>query len=191
MASSLNLPRQREHTGAGDLARLGRSAWRAFSMRLHRGRRGTARQHSSLAVFDVSELPELRHIFGAGAARHTVAVIQRALRRIDPIMGRISRTTATSFSVLLPGYDAETALAAVRDALGNTPAIESDWHGEEIMVVPDFLIRNSGDTAQAVEQLCEQMLGEIAGKQQSVRLHRDYLRRERESHLATTKPALL
>ncbi|MEJ5988707.1 hypothetical protein WG902_01820 [Ramlibacter sp. PS3R-8] len=191
MALALNqlLPGNNAATRA--LVRLGRSARDALACGLGARARTRACRPTSLAVFDVGELPELRQIFGDGAARHTVAAIQRALQRIDPIAGRVSRTTATTFAVLLHGYDVESANAAVRQALGETLAIESDWHGEEIVVVPDFLIRPSGDSLHRVGQLHRQMLGEIADQQQSVRRHRDYLRRERESHLPTTRSALL
>ena len=191
MAMSIKPGTNRGCTRGRELTQLARFAWRAFRARLRSARKGIAHPRVSLAVFDVSELHELRQIFGDGAARDSVAVIRRALRRIDPVVGRIARTTATSFAVLLPGYDPKAALAAVRDALGDSLSIESDWHGEEIVLVPDFLIRSSDDSPAAVDQLCRQMLDEIAGQQNAVRLHRDYLRRERQSHVPTTRPACL
>ncbi|MCC2674541.1 MAG: regulator protein domain-like protein [Ramlibacter sp.] len=178
-------------TSGRKLARLARSAWQAFGPGRAGRRRGLAGRPSTLAVFDVCELPELRQIFGDRAAHHTVAAILRALQRIDPVVGRVSRTTATSFAVLLPGYDEEAAAIAVRAALGEAPAIESDWQGEELVVVPDFLIRTSGGSPHGVDRLHRQMLGEIADRQRRLRRHLDYLRRERESHLPTTRPVLL
>ena len=189
MAPSMNSPWQGAHASCRDLAQLGRAAWRALRTRLRPARRHAGHQDSSLAVFDVSELTELRDIFGDGAACHTEAVIRRALRRIDPLMGRILRPTATSFAVMLPGYDAEGALAAVHGALGETPSIDSDWHGEELMVVPDFRVRSLSDPRESVGQVYEQMLGEIIDGQQCARRRRDYLRQERESHLPAAKAA--
>lgn len=180
-----------DRRGTRAFARLVRSACRALTSGLRARRQGLARRPASLAVFDVGELPELRQIFGEGAAHHTVAEVRRALHRIDPVVGRVLRMTATSFAVLLPGYDEEAARIAVRQALGEALAIESDWHGEELVVVPDFLIRPSSNSPDCVDRLHRQMLGEIADQQQLVRRHRDYLRRERESHFPTTKPALL
>lgn len=176
--------------GSG-IARLARSAWQAFAPGRAARRARPAGGPSSLAVFDVCELPELRQLFGDRAAHHTVTAILRALQRIDPVAGRVSRMTVTSFAVLLPGYDEHAAGTAVRAALGEAPAIESDWHGEELVVVPDFLIRTSGVSPHCVARLHRQMLAEIADRQRLLRRHLDYLRRERESHLVTTRPVLL
>lgn len=191
MELSVTAPQQMEHAFGRELAALGRSAWRGLTARLRRARGRVACRFTSLAVFDVSELGELRQIFGDDATRHTVAEIRRALGRIDPRKGKVSRTSATSFCVLLPGYDAQAAVAAVHRALGETLAIESDWQGEELVVVPDFLVRSAGESPESVRSLYRKMLGEISGQQQSVQRHRDYIRRERESYFPTTRPGLL
>jgi GGDEF domain-containing protein len=191
LAPAFDKLRGRDDTGGRRIARLARSAWRAFAPGRAARRTGLAGRPCSLAVFDVGELPELRQLFGDRAAYHTVVAIRRALQRIDPVAGRVSRMTATSFAVLLPGYDEQAAIIAVRDALGEAPAIESDWHGEELVVVPDFLIRTLGDSPDCVDRLHRQLLGEIADRQQRLRRRLDYLRRERESHLSTSRPVLL
>jgi hypothetical protein len=183
MAPSPNMPWPSERARRHRMARLGRAAWSAVRRRLRPPRRAPVGQPASLAVFVVSELPELRDLFGDRAARDTVALIRRILLGIDPAVGRIYRSTATSFAVLLPGYSVPRALAAVRRVLGETLSIESDWQGLELMLVPDFLVRTLGDPSASVDQLYEQMLAEIVGKQQSAQRRCDYLRQERESHL--------
>lgn len=191
LALELDKLRGRGDTSGRGIARLARSAWQAFAPGRAARRTGLAGRPSSLAVFEVCELPELRQIFGDRAAHHTVAAIRRALQRIDPVVGRVSRMSATSFAVLLPGYDEKAAILAVRDALGEGLAIESDWQGEELVVVPDCLVRSSSTSPHGVDQLHRQMLSEIAERQRLLRRHLDYLRRERESHLPTSRPVLL
>jgi GGDEF domain-containing protein len=188
-ASASNTSRKAASAGGHDLARLARSAWQVLATGLRAPRKAPMPGPSSLVVFDVSELTELRQIFGDRAADHTVAAIQRILRGIDPVLGRVSRTTATSFAVLLPGYDEDAAAMAVHGALGESLAIESDWHGEELVVVPDFLVRAAVHSREGVDRLHRQMLVEIGLQQRLVRRHREYLRRERESHFHTTRPA--
>jgi GGDEF domain-containing protein len=143
---------------------------------------GRARQPVSIAVFDQSDLPELQRTFGSHAAREVVGRIMKKLRSISPATGLLFRPSPTVFVVLLPGYGGARALAAVRRALGQAVFIESDWDGEEIVLVPDFLVRTLSDK-ESMREVYEQMLADIKAAQQYAHARHVYLQLERESHL--------
>lgn len=143
----------------------------------------------SMIVFDQSDLPELKSIFGAEAAQQMVARIGATLHGLAGSRGFSVRTEATVFTVLMPGHDLALALASVRQALGDTYAIEVGAQHDEMLLVPDFLAQTVRSDVQSIEELYQSMRTSISMAQRHEQRRRNYLQRERESH--STRPALL
>ncbi len=142
----------------------------------------------SVIVFDQSDLPELRSIFGSEAARQMVARIGATLHALAGSRGFAVRTGATEFTVLLPGHAVEQALASIRRALGDSYAIEVGAQHDEILLVPDFLARTVPADAASVEEVCQSMRAAIGTAQRDQQRRQRQLQRERESH--STRAAL-
>lgn len=164
-----------------------RSLWKRLRGKLQRLESAGGHRAGSLALFDVSDLPELRHIFGTAAAHHVVARTVAALAALDPVHGRVLRTTPTSFAVVLPTYDVEQAHALVRRALGRSFAIEIEWRDEEIIVVPDFLVRPLGGENGLFDVVHSQMLEEIIAAQQHEKRRLRQLRANGESYCPASR----
>lgn len=146
-------------------------------------------QPFTIVVLEQSDLPELSAIFGLDAAQHLVSKMARTLQNISPAKGIVVRTDATVFTVLLPGFSRPMASAALKRALGETFSIECDAGDEEIVLVPDFLIRTLDRDSPPVAQVYAQMCSAITrARAQEERRHL-YLRQEHESHC--TKPTPL
>lgn len=143
----------------------------------------------SMIVFDQSDLPELRSIFGAEAAQHMLATVGATLHALAGSRGFSVRTEASVFTVLMPGHDLELALARVRQALGDTYAIEVGPQHDEMLLVPDFLAKAVNSDVRSIADLYLSMRAAIVNAQRNEQRRRDYLQSERESH--STRPALL
>ena len=143
----------------------------------------------SMIVFDQSDLSEMKSIFGAEAARQMVARIGATLHNMAGSRGFSVRTEATVFTVLMPGHDLELALASVRQALGETYAIEVGAQHDEMLLVPDFLARTVKSDVESIEDLYQSMRVAICKAQRNEQRRQTYLQRERESH--STRPALI
>lgn len=142
----------------------------------------------SVVVFDQSDLPELGSIFGSEAARHMVARIGATLHALAGSRGFAVRTGATEFTVLMPGHDVEQALACIRQALGDSYAIEVGAQHDEILLVPDFLARTVPADAESIEDVYRSMRAAIGRAQRDQQRRQRHLQRERESH--STRSAL-
>lgn len=175
------------HAGGKPSPPPDRSMWKRIGARLRGCWVAGFHRAGSLAVFDFSDLPELQRMFGAAAARHLVARIVGVLAALDPLRGRVLRPTPTTFVVVLPTDDAGQAHELVRSALGGSFAIESDWRGEEIVVVPDFLVRPLGGPDRSIDLLCQQMRSEIVATQQYEKRRDRHLRMEGESRCPASR----
>jgi GGDEF domain-containing protein len=60
------------------------------------------KQHLTVIVFDLSDLPELELVFGAQVAEKVVTDISRKFERLATRRGLAVRTAPTVFTVLLP-----------------------------------------------------------------------------------------
>lgn len=138
----------------------------------------------SVIVFDQSDLPELRSIFGSAAVRQMVARIGATLDALAGRRGFAVRTEATEFTVLIPGHDVEQALARIRQTLGDSYAIEVGAQHDEILLVPDFLARTVPADAASVEEVYQSMRAAIGQAQRDQQRRQRHLQRERESHSA-------
>lgn len=146
-------------------------------------------QPFTMIVLEQSDLAELSAIFGREVAQQLVSKMARVLQKISPAKGIVVRTDATVFTVLLPGFSRPMASTALKRALGDTFSIECDAVGEEVVLVPDFLIRTLDGEAPRVAQVYEQMCRTIARARAEEVRRQLYLRQEHESHC--TKPAPL
>ena len=95
-------------------------------------------QPFSIAVLDVSDLPELHNLFGSDMADRIVAEVIRRLRTVAGSKGLAVRTGPTEFTAVLPEREREQALAMLRAAFGAACFIEYDSGGDEIVLLPDF-----------------------------------------------------
>lgn len=148
------------------------------------------RQPLSVVVFDEGHLPELGSLFGPEMAERMVAKLAKTLQGMATRKGLVIRTEATALTVLLPGFDGDRALAAVRQALGATGSIDFDADGEEIVLVPDFLVRTLYSDSSSIQEICEAMRRDITRSQQQERRRKLSLQRERESYLSRSAPLM-
>lgn len=137
----------------------------------------------SVAVFELSDLPELQCVFGWRATRDVIAQIAVRLQGLIARKGFAVRTSATTFTVLLPGVDRDGALAVIHAALGQPCCIE--WvaaGGEEIVLVPEFMVRTVSGDSVCVSEVHESLRRDIAQARLMEERRTKYLKRERESH---------
>jgi predicted signal transduction protein with EAL and GGDEF domain len=174
--------------GKRELRVAGPAAFAHLSENL-RARARDQREPLSVAVFRLEDLSELRSIFGEVAARQLLAKFCRILRKLDAPRGVIVRTRAAVFTVLLPGLHREAALAAVRQAFGDTLSVELDAGDAEIVVVPDFLVSTVPTEATSVLAWHDGMLRRLERSRAWEEQRQRYLRRKHESH--STRPAPL
>ena len=148
--------------------------------------RGT-QQPLSVAVFDLSDLPELHCVFGMQASRDCIAQTAVRLQRLIARNGLVVRTSATTFTVLLPGVDRDRALGVIRSAMGQPCCIELAAGDKEIVLVPEFMVRTVFDDSVRVSEIYESLCRDIAQARLKEESRRKYLERERESHSRSMK----
>jgi len=153
----------------------------------------------SVVVFEQVDLPELRDIFGAAAARAVVADFTAKLKALAGTRGLAVRADATTWAVLLPGHDDQSTVAAVKQAMGASLAAESDAADEEILLVPRIAMHTVGQRVAPMRSIYREMREKIQQAHSSELMRQEYLRRERERHSRTaslhaviaTEPAAL
>lgn len=153
---------------------------------LQRARRDN--QLLSIAVFDLSDLPELESVFGARLTQGVVGKIAGRLQEMATAKGLAMRTDATVFTVLMPGFGRDRALLAIQKTMGHPCCIELDAGDNEIVLVPEFKVHtlrsDSGSLGQVYSDLCRS----ISQAKKNEQRRRKYLQQERESH---TRPMAL
>lgn len=143
----------------------------------------------SVVMFRLSDLPELRSIFGDAIAGQLLASLSRSLASIAAAGGVFMRTDADMFTALLPSLDKDAALAATRQAFGCGLAIELDASDDEVVIVPDVLIRMVPAAHQTIAALYEEMLRNLESSRAWEERRKRHLRKEHE--LYCTRPAPL
>lgn len=139
------------------------------------------RRPLSIAVFDCSDLLEVRSIYGSRIARKLLDRIVGKLTKLAGTGGLAARTGAAEFTVVLPmGH--EKALAAIERALGNPMRFELDAGDSEIVLVPWFQVEAAGTDTDSVETLYQDLRREIADMAQREQRHQYHCQRERERH---------
>jgi GGDEF domain-containing protein len=154
--------------------------FKAGNEMLCRGR--GSNQPLSVLVFDLSDLPELECVFGLQAAKDVIAQTAVRMQGLAGRTGLAVRTSATTFTVLLPGVDGDGALEVVRAALGQPCCIELVAGGEEMVLVPEWMVRTVLGDAGCVSQVYESLCRDIAQARLMEERRTKYLERERESH---------
>jgi GGDEF domain-containing protein len=116
-------------------------------------------QPFTAAVVELSELPEVRKLFGRRTEDEIVAIVERKLRTVATSRGLAVRTAYTQFSLLLPGRQAEDALQALRTALGRAGCLEHDAAGEELVLLPNVKLDAVGPERAGIDatycELCQ------------------------------------
>jgi GGDEF domain-containing protein len=108
-------------------------------------------QPLSVVVFEFRDLPELEYVFGSRVAKEAVAKITAKLMRMATSKGVARRTGPTIFTVLLPGVDCDSAGAGIRAMLGQTWCVEIEAADDDIVLVPEFMVRTICDTESLQE----------------------------------------
>jgi GGDEF domain-containing protein len=136
----------------------------------------------TLAVFDCSDLLEVRSIYGSRIARKLMARIVDKLTALTRDCGLAARTGPAEFTVVLPGLAREKALAAIQRLLGNPMRIELDAGDSEIVLVPGFLVETAGSDTVLVEELHAELRRELAQIEEHEQRRHHRMQRERERH---------
>lgn len=185
VACWLGLARKRR---AGAHAPVQRKGWddarqamlAAGAQMLARARRDN--QSLTIAVFDLSDLPELESLFGARVAREVLAQVTSRLQGPATGKGLVMRTAGTVFTVLMPGFGRDRALQAIENSMGSPCRIELDADDHEIVLVPEFKVHTLRPDSGPLAQVYADLRRDIAAAQQLERRRQRYLQRERESH---------
>ena len=148
----------------------------------------TDNQPLSLAVFDLADLPELETVFGSSTTRQVMQQVLLRLQAMAGSKGLVTRTDATMFTVLMPGFGRDRARQAIDRNMGSPCCIELDADDHEIVLIPDYALHAFRPDSVPLNQVYSQLRQSIADSQQLERRRQRYLQRERESH---TRPAEL
>lgn len=137
----------------------------------------------SLAVFEFSDLTEVRAIYGNRMRRQALAQVVARMRAAAGSRGSVARTGAAQFTLLLPGSNRSQALRAIDRAIGMPARVEIESGDHEIVLVPELRVECASADAQSIEDLYLALCRELqeAGRFRHDREH--YLTRERERHL--------
>ncbi|MBK0393213.1 GGDEF domain-containing protein [Ramlibacter algicola] len=137
---------------------------------------------ASLVVLSFDDLPESAVLWGDAAANALMLRIAHALRRAAGRRGLAARTGPVQFAVLLPGRCRQSAIDAVTAVLGQPCRVELDWHGEELVCVPDVAAEVWEGEEGGIAPLLEQLCASLARHRNRRARHHDFIRRERERH---------
>lgn len=173
---------------AGSRMLADRSALMALGQqRLLEARR--ARRPLSLAVFEFSDLEEVRAIYGNRMRRAAMAEVVARMAAAVGSRGTVARTGPAQFTLLLPGSDRRKAGQAIHRAMGVPVRVEIESGDHEIVLVPEFQIECAGADVESIEDLYLELCRDLeeAGRFQHDREH--YLTRERESHSRAGRPS--
>lgn len=145
-------------------------------------------QPVSVIVFEQADLVELHALFGHAAAQEMARDIDTRLGLLARGRGLAVRTGPTVWALVLPGADPSAACEAVREALDGQFAIEAESRGEEIVLVPDFLVQPVADGSARLQAVYADMRARIRQANEHEMRRQDYLRRERESYTSRPMP---
>jgi GGDEF domain-containing protein len=139
-------------------------------------------QPLSIVVFDFSDLPELQYIYQGQVPRDLGRTIEIKLRSVAPDKGTVVRTGPTTFTVLLPNFDTRKTLRAVCEAFGKACCFEFAMGDNEILLIPDYLVKTIRRGSESVEDVYQVLRAELLKAQLHAKRRQIYLRRERKSH---------
>lgn len=136
----------------------------------------------SVAVFDCSDLLEVRSIYGSTISRRLMALIARKLAAVAGRRGIVARSGAAQFTLVLPGLGRDKAEQAMRRVLGTPSRIEFDAGDSEIVLIPEVLIEAVGDHGASLEDVYLDLCKDLAQMREREQRRCHYLQRERERH---------
>ena len=111
-----------------------------------------ARRHPlSVAVVELSDLPEVHALFGATLAEQVARRVGVRLQAVAAGRGLAERTSPTQFSVLLPGMEPAAARRALHAAFGDAGAIDYECGRDELVLLPDFHVAEVPDGAGVLD----------------------------------------
>lgn len=152
----------------------------AGDVMMQRARR--EKQAMTVAVFDLSDLPELRSVFGKRVTQEVVQRVSEMFQRIATSKGMVARTGTTLFTVLMPGFGRDRALAVISEVMGFPCCIELDSIRDEVVLIPEYMVQTvRGDTASVADVIATLRRGIVQNRERE-QSRRSYLKRERESH---------
>jgi GGDEF domain-containing protein len=163
-----------------DWARQEQTMLRAAEAMVAVARRGNIA--ISFAVFDLSDLPELKSVFGSRVVQEVIAKVMAKFHVVAGNRGLVARTGPTTFALVLPGLGRDRALSLIRDVMGHPCCIELDGGDEEIVLIPEFLVQALTGEPAAVADVYAKLRRDIERAHELERKRRRYLQRERESH---------
>ena len=140
----------------------------------------------SLIVFDCSDLPVVREIYGTAITRALIDQLSSSLTALAGPNRLAARTGKTQFTVAVPVPRAKAMTEVVR-VLGSPVRFELDSGDSEIVLVPNFVIGSVSDGG-SVEKLLATLTNRLARLQEEELQRQSYLQRKRESY---SRPAPL
>ena len=140
------------------------------------------RQPLSVAVFDFSDLPELQAVVAGEVRRDLGPMIARKLKGIARSKAVVVRTGSTTFTVLMPTFDAARTRAAIAAQFGKACCIEFAVGGDEMLLVPDFLVQTVRPETSSVEDVYRMLRNDLVKGQLHEERRQAYLKSERESY---------
>jgi GGDEF domain-containing protein len=161
-------------------------AGKAALMSLGRQRLTEARRDGrplSLAVFEFSDLEEVRAIYGNRMRRRAMSQVVARLTAAAGSRGAVARTAAAQFTLLLPGSDGLKAHRAIHRAIGMPARVEIESGNHEIVLVPEFRIECARADVDSIEELYLALCRDLADAGRFRHDREQYLTRERERHL--------
>lgn len=139
------------------------------------------RRPLSVAVFDCSDLLEVRSIYGSRISRKLMTRMAGKFNALAGDRGIAARTGPAQFTIVLPGLGRDKALQAIHRVLGSPTRIEYDAGDSEIVLVPEYAV-DAVDDAASVQSLYRELCQSLAESQEREQQRRRYLQRERERH---------
>jgi GGDEF domain-containing protein len=120
------------------------------------------RRPLSLALVELHDLPELHRLFGRSMADRVLARAGRQLRAVAGGKGLAVRTSATQFTLVLPGFQADAVRLALSTVFGDACCIEDDGGCEEMVLLPRFVVATLTDSGESLAQSHGRLCGELA-----------------------------
>jgi GGDEF domain-containing protein len=144
------------------------------------------RSEFSLIVFDCSDLPVVREIYGTTITRALLDKLSSSLTALAGSNRLAARTGKTLFTVAVPVSRAKAMTEVVR-VLGSPVRFELDSGDSEIVLVPNFVIGSVAEGG-SVEKLLATLTNRLCRLQEEELRRQSYLQRKRESY---SRPAPL
>jgi GGDEF domain-containing protein len=145
-------------------------------------------QPLSMVVLDIQDLPQLARVFGTDIAGQFVSQALGQLNGIATSTGFAVRTGATVFTLLLPGFTHEQAVAAVHEALGSPCRIEYHAGGHDAVLTPEFVVKTVSRDTVTVGEIYQSLRRSMSQSLPGDQRRENPLLREREPYTLPTEP---